>query len=278
MFATRPGVLAALALASLGTAHAADLPARMAPPAYVAPLPVFTWTGPYFGINAGYDFDNFTRVRTTGSTPFNTGVTTGNRPGSIGLDTNGFTGGGQIGYNFQLPGFGGFGGPGSGIVFGVEADAAYTDIDKSRTFVGNAGSNNTLRSQLDYLGTVRGRVGYAFNQLLVYGTGGLAYGGVENSANFYDGTNSTLLYTGRRNDMQAGFAYGGGIEYALPTSSMLNFFKSSAVTIKAEYIHYDLGKSNVNVAAVPGTAGSESYNSRFETQGDLARVGLNYKF
>ena len=237
-----------------GVALAADLPSRVAPPVYAPPpIPVFTWTGAYFGINAGYAFDHegsFTTVGTFGGARQT-------------VSSDGFTGGGQIGYNYQLPGFGGgFGGPGSGLVIGLEADASYTDLDRTRN-VGVFGVTGTLRSDLDFLGTVRGRLGYSFGQFLIYGTGGFAYGGVNNQI-------SGLGQTFTRDRIETGYAYGGGIEYALPTSSFLNFFKSSAVTIKAEYLHYDLGRTTIGTAL--GTT------ARVTNEGDLARLGLNYKF
>ena len=261
-----------------GAAFAADLPSRVAPPVYTPPpIPVFTWTGAYFGINAGYAFNADTRVTT-----FNGNGTAFNAPGAFRSTADGFTGGGQVGYNLQLPGFGGgFGGPGSGIVVGVEADAAYTDLNRGRS-IGVNGVNGlagvgTFRTGLDYLGTVRGRVGYAFNQLLIYGTGGFAYGGVNNRAAFY-GNNGLVEYSGRNDDMATGYAYGGGVEYALPTNSFLNFFKSSAVTLKAEYLHYDLGRSNVTAGATANNGSTGAYNVRFKNEGDIVRAGLNYKF
>ena len=254
-------------LALTGVAAAADLPSRMAPPVYAPPpLPSFTWTGAYFGVNAGYAFNHQGRfLSNEGLLP-----TRGQR-----LSEDGFTAGGQIGYNYQLPGFGGFGGPGSGIVVGVEADAAYTDLDKTRSYVYPAdgaslfGTTTTYRTSLDYLGTVRGRVGYAFNQFMIYGTGGFAYGSVNNR------TTAVGLASGGTDDFETGYAYGGGIEYALPTNSFLNFFKSSAVTLKAEYLHYDLGRSTYNLVT---PAGAIAGSSRVSNDGDLARVGLNFKF
>ena len=261
-----------------GAALAADLPSRVAPPVYMPPpIPVFTWTGAYFGVNAGYAFDADTRV-----TSFNGTGTAFNAPGAFRSTADGFTGGGQVGYNLQLPGFGGgFGGPGNGIVVGFEADAAYTDLSRGRTIgvFDNTGAlgTGTFRTGLDYLGTVRGRVGYAFNQFLVYGTGGFAYGGVNNRATFRNAA-GTVSFNGSNDDMATGYAYGGGIEYALPTNSFLNFFKSSAVTLKAEYLHYDLGRSNVTAGASGGTTDSGAYNVRFKNEGDIVRAGLNYKF
>ena len=83
-------------------AAAADLPSRRAPVPYVA-VPVFTWTGFYIGGNAGYAFSTQRSVITTGQAAANvTTVALGARPGSVRLDEDGFTGGGQIGYNFQF--------------------------------------------------------------------------------------------------------------------------------------------------------------------------------
>ena len=255
-----------------GAALAADLPTRMAPPPYVAPLPVFTWTGAYFGVNAGYVFDSSSRFTQTGVLPTNvTAVATGLRPGTAKVSDDGFTAGGQVGYNYQF-------GAGSGIVIGFEADAAYTDLSKTTNVIGSTGDNNLFKSNLDFLGTVRGRAGYAFNQFLIYGTGGFAYGDAETSANFYDHSGSTVLFSGGKSDFRTGYAYGGGVEYALPTGSFLNFFKSSAVTVKAEYIHYDLGSSTVAINPVAGTTALGGYVAKVKTEGDLARIGLNYKF
>ncbi len=263
-----------VALGSVGVAQAADLPARIAPAAYVAPLPIFTWTGAYFGINAGAAFDFESRAANAGINPTNTGIALGERPGTAKLNDSGVAAGGQIGYNYE---FRGFGAPGSGIVIGVEADADYTDLDKAASYAGANGYNSTFKSGLDYLGTVRGRLGYAFNQFLIYGTGGFAYGEVFNKDTLYAPSSSTVRFFGSSDKTQTGYAAGGGIEYALPTGSFLNFFKSSAVTIKVEYLYYDLGSTTV--AATPVVSGSTGgYSSRYKVDGNLVRVGLNYKF
>ena len=263
-------------LSGFGLAHAADLPARVAPTPYVAPLPIFTWTGAYFGVNAGAAFDFESRATNAGLNPTNSGIALGERPGAVKLNDSGVAAGGQIGYNYQLNGLG-FGGPGSGIVVGVEADADYTDLAKTQSYTGTNGYNNTFRSGLDYVGTVRGRVGYAFNQFLVYGTGGFAYGDVFAKDVLYAPNSSTVRFFGSRDKTQTGYAAGGGIEYALPTGSFLNFFKSSAVTVKLEYLYYDLGSTTV--LATPAVAGSTGgYSSRYKVDGNLVRVGLNYKF
>ncbi|MDX7951588.1 porin family protein [Lichenihabitans sp. Uapishka_5] len=277
---------AAMLVTMSGVALAADLPSRAAPPVYAPPpVPVFTWSGAYFGINAGYAFDNKDRFRGLNGNiaAANSGVGT-TRPALVSSNSDGFTGGGQIGYNYQIGGMGGFGGFGLGgaaLVIGVEADAAYTDLTHTRTVdgVNTAGAliPNTYRSNLDFLGTVRGRVGLAFNQFMIYGTGGFAYGGVHDAVT-YSNANGSARYFGNRDRIETGYAYGGGVEYALPTSSFLNFFKSSAVTLKVEYLRYDLGNRDINLTAVAGGGGRGIYVSRLNTEGNIVRAGLNYKF
>ncbi|WP_245501297.1 outer membrane protein [Lichenibacterium minor] len=268
----------------VGAAAAADLPARMAPVPYVAPVPVFTWTGAYFGVNAGASFDQNTPFHLydgNGLTLANTSLGT-IRPEHFHNSDSGFTAGGQVGYNYQFTGFGsGLFGPNSGFVVGAEADASYIDGGTSGTYTGlnaagTTSATNTFRSGIDFLGTVRGRVGYGFDRLLVYGTGGFAYGDAFQSAALYTAGNPSLMrYFGSHSGIQTGYTYGGGVEYALPTASFLNVFHSSAVTIKAEYLRYDLGHANF---AADGLTTTTAYAIRSKTEGDIARVGLNYKF
>ncbi|QRE77243.1 outer membrane protein [Methylobacterium aquaticum] len=277
-------LLASATIATSGAALAADLPRRAAPPVFTPVAPVFTWTGAYFGINAGYVFDSDTRFdRTTGDLANNNAaLAVGLRPTAARVRNDGFTGGGQIGYNYQFT-------PGSGFVIGIEADAAYTDLDRTRTLSNTTNFGplvtpgavattrvNTYQGGLDFLGTVRGRVGYAFDPFMVYGTGGFAYGGVNNRVTFFAPNGTIPFFDGRQNDIQTGYAYGGGVEYALPTDSFFNFFRSSAVTLKAEYLHYNLGGERFAIPGVNGGPGN--YSARVRNDGDLVRAGLNYKF
>ncbi|WP_267361351.1 MULTISPECIES: porin family protein [unclassified Methylobacterium] len=265
MFKTLTSI--AILTALTAAASAADLPRRAPPPAFT-PVPVFTWTGAYFGINAGYITSTKETVNTAGVFANNTGVTTGNRPGALPLPQSGFTGGGQVGYNYQFT-------PGSGVVVGVEADAAYTEMNRTRSYTGALGGISTYNQSLDYLGTVRGRIGYAFDRTLVYATGGLAYGGTTYRSLFETAAGNPNFY-GSRSQTDIGWTAGGGIEYALPTDSFLNFFRSSAVTLKAEALYYDLGNHTVPLTAVG--SGSGAYTARYQNEGVLGRVGLNYKF
>jgi outer membrane immunogenic protein len=149
------GLLAATALTTAGisAAAAADLPSRAAPAPIIAAAPIFTWTGFYVGVNAGYGWsdDDFDAVDFADDE-----------------DDGGFVGGAQVGYNWQ---FGSF-------VVGAEADIQYADFGREGVFNfvdedGDIFDGEFERS--DWFGTVRARAGVAFGQALVYATGGFAF-------------------------------------------------------------------------------------------------------
>lgn len=274
----RAFVLAAAVTASFGQiAIAADLPARRAPLPYEPPIPVFTWTGFYVGANAGYIFDAGQASRIAGENGLEVNIADGVRPGYGHLLSNGFIGGGQIGYNYQLgnlPMFGnGFGARSGSVVVGIEADASYTHDSRSADYFSDRLS--TFSSRTDFIGTVRGRLGYAFGNVLVYGTGGFAYGNVASTATFF-GPAGNLTYAGAANQIRTGYAYGGGVEYAIPTASFLNPFHASAVTVKAEFIRYELGPYNLRIGNTNGQI--SGYDQTIRASGDIVRAGLNYKF
>ncbi|WP_404290001.1 outer membrane protein [Microvirga sp. RSM25] len=174
---------AALAIAA-STAHAADLPGRYSPaPAYNA-LPVFTWTGFYAGLNAGYGWN------VGDSRYYDPAFRNGKRSG-------GFVGGAQAGYNYQ---FGMF-------VGGLETDLQYAAV-------GNKGASyGTTYYPGDsdgFFGTIRARAGVAFDRALVYGTGGFAYGDIGGNRGY-----DTLLGYHSGDEINWGWTLGGGVEYAI---------------------------------------------------------------
>ena len=234
---------AAAGCVALG-AQAADLPRRAPPPPPPA-LPAFTWTGLYAGVNAGYAFHTGSGGYTD---PTYGAVTGGNRSG-------GFAGGGQIGYNYQLT-------PGSGFVIGFETDIQGASFAKADAAYLGTTPYYRVRPSLDYFGTVRGRLGYAFDRVLVYGTGGFAYGGGSraSSAAAYP---STLPGTDR-----TGYAAGGGIEYA--------FTEKLSAKVEALYLHLDRGFAGTTYynAGVPAYYGAGKQDSGFA----LVRAGVNYRF
>jgi outer membrane immunogenic protein len=258
-----------------GAALAADLPARRAAPAPMfAAVPAFTWTGLYMGISGGGFFGDEGEITTTGVLAGNIAAVAANaRPQRVSIDNEGFLIGGTLGYNMQ---FGSF-------VFGVEGDISYTDNESETTAFnptafggGPAGSiSSTFRTEMDYFATVRGRAGFAFGNVLVYGTGGLAIADVNMTADFNAPNFGSRQFLGERSETLTGYTVGGGVEFALPTNILP--FLGSAVTLKAEYLYYDLGEETINVPAV-GAGGVGAYNSRFENEGHIVRGGINVKF
>ncbi|MER2606254.1 MAG: outer membrane protein [Siculibacillus sp.] len=211
----RAAVGCAALIAASGAVSAADM-YRKAPPAtpIAAPVSVYNWTGFYLGANLGAEMlsDKVDVAAGSGS-----------------LKPNAVFGGIQGGYNFQT-------GP---WVVGVEADLGYGRPTKSGTFAGQA-----ERVEKGVSGTVRARVGHAFDRLLVYGTGGLAVANVKVS----DDASS-------RTATKAGWTLGAGAEYAVTQN----------VSVKGEYLYADYGKINVG-------ASSHAISEH------LLRVGANYKF
>ncbi|GLK57066.1 outer membrane immunogenic protein [Methylopila capsulata] len=262
----RTAVSAAALLAGVSLASAADLPAYEAPAAIA--VSGFTWTGFYVGAHAGYVWGDHD-IKTRGKDDMTrSNVDRRLRPPSIGIDGDGWMVGAQAGYNFQLDN--------SPIVFGVEADISYTDIDDTRRYAipfdrGPGIIRSSFKQELEFLGTVRGRLGYAFDRVLVYGTGGLAYGKVKTSARFLNNSTGggTLGFSDRESGVEVGYAVGGGVEYAVTDN----------ITVKGEYLYYDLGdtKLNVNRTAL-APVGQSGYRSKFENDGHIARLGVNYKF
>jgi outer membrane immunogenic protein len=260
--------VAALTVFGAGAALASDLPARKGPvPAPQVYLPpAFTWTGFYAGVNAGYAFRNDDTATTTGTPGFRALVPGGVAPGSLKVGSDGFIGGAQIGYNYQI----------NQIVFGLETDIQYVDNKGGSTFIGNPVLGTQLRtgadSELTYLGTLRARLGYTpMDRLLIYATGGLAYGEVKSNASVAGVQAPALGWSGSKSDVKFGWTAGAGAEYALTNNW----------TLKGEYLYYDLGKSKVTTAAnaaaaaaVPGVA----YLNEAKNNGHIVRAGVNYKF
>jgi outer membrane immunogenic protein len=366
-------------------ALAADLPRRVVAPAPYIPVPVFTWTGFYVGVNAGYGFSDRNHDDVCGSGSFGFGFgdcfggsglsvatvnglapvvpLTGNTFGfGTGFDNrnnrDGFVGGGQIGYNYQFT-------PGSGWVIGIEADIQGTDFGRRRndddflafggfgglgggtgiftaanvfpavagsgiatptgfgngalgnvalfnTGFGNGFGNNGFdRNRIDWFATVRGRLGYAIDRLLIFATGGVAFTdrdrrddfggfgtfgtGIPNGASlvgtgFYNNvaapgasfagsliaptTTGFGFFGDDRNNDNVGYAVGGGIEYA--------FTNNLTVKIEGLYVNFDRHRHNDNgffgggnVVGVSNT-GAPVLDSQLVGLGDNRRNGNDF--
>lgn len=283
-------LLATVAIIIAAPAAAADLPTEKGPP-IAPPIPVFNWSGPYIGVNAGGGWEN-TRTDYSYSSiaapappgfedvfgpggPLNVGggsavssaITDGFLPTSLGGgSTSFFTAGGQIGYNYQFNQF----------VIGAETDFDWINNGvRSTSFSapinGIVTNNAASRAGLRWLGTVRARFGFAFDRALIFATGGLAYGqaSAAGSASNFDGTN-TDLFSGGTSGTRVGFTVGGGVEYAFTRN----------LSAKLEYLYYNLGTANFAVSPANSFAPGEGIfiNGRQKFDGNIVRVGLNYRF
>jgi outer membrane immunogenic protein len=208
-------------VAASGGAFAADIP--RAAPSYKAPVmaPVYNWTGFYVGINGGGGWGN-TDWEGQGS---------GNLSGAlVGL---------TLGYNWQALG--------SPWVFGLEGDIDWTNIRGTVACPVTGGCET--RNQ--WLGTVRGRIGYAIDRVMPYVTGGLAIGDVRASQPGFGGVNET----------KAGWTLGAGVEAAI----------APQWTAKIEYLYVDLG-------SVGCGAGACALPTNVDFQTHLVRGGVNFRF
>ena len=175
-------------------------------PYYPPAVSFYNWSGFYAGLNLGYQWGHVTNTN---------------------IDPSGIAGGGQLGYNWQTGQF----------VFGVEADIQASAADD--TFAPYKFSN-------PWFGTLRGRAGFAMNNILLYGTGGLAYGDTKVQ---FAGLSETQTH--------AGWAIGAGMEIGLTPNW----------SAKVEYLFIDLGSDQYTLTGL---------DHNFEAS--LLRFGVNYRF
>jgi outer membrane immunogenic protein len=201
------------------------------------PVAVYNWTGIYLGINGGFG---------TGNSNWSDGPigTTGSFP------TSGFLIGGTAGLNYQI----------AEVVFGIEGDGDWTNLHGSSGSTCGAISAVVAppvgcQTQSQWLATIRGRVGYAFDRILVYGTAGAAFGNIQTGLNPPSTFDSSV---------ETGWAVGAGLEYAVAQNW----------TAKIEYLFVDVPNGAcTTVGNCGGAAGSiVSFNE------NIFRAGVNFKF
>lgn len=255
-------LMAGVAVVALSTtAFAADLGARQIKPTpYVAPIALYTFTGFYIGVNAGYAFSNSSGANYIGNTIYTS--LRGNVPQSYSLSRDGFSVGAQAGYNQQ---FGQF-------VAGIEADIAYTDLKRSQVVVAPL-ATGIAKAENTYVGTLRGRLGFVpVDRLLLYVTGGLAYGESKlNNTITGTGALTGATWAGGKSDTRFGYALGAGAEYAVTNN----------ISIKGEYLYYNLGRRTVTAGPTSAAAvasGAAGVLRTSDNSFSLVRAGLNYKF
>jgi outer membrane immunogenic protein len=210
-------------LATSASAFAADLPSRrQAPPPYLPPPPIFTWTGVYVGGQIGYEW--------------------GREPATFySTQPSGVVGGAHIGYNYQVAQF----------VFGLEGDVNGTSYSGSTlSLLGPA--NVSTKIPVD--GSVRGRVGFAYDRALFYATGGVAFADIKDT--FLAPGGYVALSRGR-----VGWTLGGGIEYAITNNW----------SVRGEYRYTDYGRFLDTPYVLPLAVNHHSTDNRVQ-------IGFSYKF
>jgi outer membrane immunogenic protein len=244
---------AALLAAAMGVpVFAADLPAPQVyapPPPAVAPR-LFSWTGCYLGIEGGGVLGRTQEINAGGPNPALVGV-----PMTSPFNVDGALVGGTVGCNYQI----------SSAVVGVENDFSWTNASGSSPDIAPfpAATTNTVKQQ--WLDTLRGRIGFAWDQFLIYGTGGTAFADVNATAC------SGAGFCVSDSQTRTGWTAGVGGEWAVWTTP------AGALTFKAEYLHVDLG--NGTFFSPPIRVGTGTFDSRSAKLTDeIVRAGVNWKF
>ena len=228
-------VFAGLAGALVSTsAMAADIarPVYKAPPAGALPV-AYDWTGFYIGGHVGYGWAK--KDWQDGFGLFN-----------LSTDANGFLGGGQVGFNYQIGQF----------VLGAEGDFSWTGINGGSTLTGVVPApGRSFNTDVNWISTLTGRVGLAFDRWLVYGKGGVAWAEDKFSTDLYTFPGAVEV-----TDTRIGWTAGAGVEYAF----------APAWSAKLEYNYMDFGNKAVSFA--PGAS------TDIDQQIHTVKLGINYKF
>jgi outer membrane immunogenic protein len=221
--------------------------------------PSFNWTGPYAGFHLGYgwgDADTSMNFLPVPASIYPPGSTLSPHP-------SGIVGGAQAGYNYQMGCF----------VVGIEADFSGSGMSGTQSvspIPGYAFGVVSAHENTNWFGTLRPRLGYTVKpNVLIYATGGLAYGDVSYraNANFIPGGVGTEQYPVSLSTTNVGWALGGGVEYAF----------SKCWTVKAEYLYMDLGSESAIVSPI---SPNPPYQTGFswQTTANIFQIGVNYKF
>lgn len=231
----RYGIVAAGALPLVFTvpAFAADAIMEPAPqPPVAAPMePQFSWSGVYGGASLGYGWAGDSNAEVP-----QPGAGTSDRNFD---DSDGVMGGVFAGYQQQN----------GSLVYGVEGDVTYGDHEQTRPALVTGSATQEIGVQ----GSLRGRLGYAMDRVLVYGTAGVAAADIETSATVGGAT-------GGNDDARIGWTAGAGAEYAV----------TDQVFVRGEYRYTDYGDESFDV----GTAGSANVDTNIHS----GTVGVGFKF
>ncbi|HTQ82639.1 MAG TPA: outer membrane protein [Pseudolabrys sp.] len=258
----------------LSAAFAAFLTTTFAQIASAASPAAYTWTGFYLGVNAGYSWGHTTTDTSQGPATvgqYATGPCDNNGVGpatgcsfSTSSDPSGAIGGIQAGYDYQM----------GMMVYGIEADFDWRNqSDSSRTVFNNFFDNQLDDSNQKWVGTVRGRIGYAFaNNFLAYVSGGLAYGNLEHTVTqtFCTGaSNCRVPRIVSDSQTEVGWTVGGGVDYAI----------DQQWSFGVEYLYIDLESDTLSASAA--TVGPTLYpavSAKFHDSSQILRARLDFRF
>lgn len=227
-------MLATALIVAAGAANAADLAYRNSP---ISGHSAFSWTGYYVGLNAGSSWGRQTLESVT-ALGFTAPCSAFSSDCKMALD--GATVGGTVGFNVQS----------GAAVFGVEGDLNYSDFHATRPIFGG----DELEGKVQWFGTLRGRLGYAYGALMPYVTGGLY---VQHAVATYS---VPALFSVSRSDNSVGWTVGGGVEYAL----------SASWSVKGEYLY---ARADNTTFKVNGFGSADVKGSQ-----NIVRAGLNYRY
>jgi len=247
----------------LGMAQAADLPVKSSP--YIAPAPVWSWTGFYIGGHVGGGWGTTSSTLNSLGTPFP--LPPGFGTGALSnLSSSGILGGVQLGYNYQISPL---------FVLGVEGDFSWADINGDGPcsvqlpfFIPVAFS---CGGTANWIGDITGRVGLAHDRLLVYLKGGWAWSDNDYNVSGTIPIGPGVSVNGSASSTRSGGLLGFGIEYAFTQNW----------TAKIEYNYIDFGTDTITVpTSVTGLGGglNLSPSVAIDERINLVKVGVNYKF
>lgn len=244
------------AIVLTGSAFAADL----TPP---SPVPVFTWTGAYIGGQVGYAWASGTNT-VSGVDPYS-GVAFAS---PIRQTPNGVIGGANVGYNIQL----------NQWVIGIEGSVDGTSLTNSGSLAFPDGTGLTAHTSIPLQGSIRGRLGFAWDRYLIYATGGVAFGEFNTQYNYNGfgrmvGKVHLAPFSGSSyfSETQAGWTVGGGIQYAI----------TDDWSLRAEYRYTGWGNFNEVLfgnTIFPKGFKNPGYNGDRQFHQNQVQVGFDYKF
>ncbi|MBV9981075.1 outer membrane beta-barrel protein [Bradyrhizobium sp.] len=238
----------AAAVGGLTSASAADLPEAMPAKAPMMMAPAYDWSGFYIGGHVGGVWDH--RTVTTNNIATGVAVPLGTGTGNLGS----VTGGAQAGFNFVLA---------PGWVAGLEADVSGAGLDGTTIVTATRFGTDQHHNELDLYGTVRGRVGYAVNNVLLYGTGGFAWADEKITRTQVTGVfaNAVAPVSETATQIGVGWAAGAGVEWGFAPNW----------SARAEYLHLDLGTQSFTFPLA-------MQRNDAKVNLDVVRAGVNYKF